>query len=165
MEIEHAQPSTSGAEYQNKVLSNFRALSLGDSPYSSTATSQPIEAAKKDFARPMSPSFKSLASNDPIRPTYFSSRLSVGLQSDTEDECWLREEMAKTRATNEQHETQAKQEKIQKSKSAIFESYVKRAVDEDKEMVDGWNENLNILLTFVSRLRNSRTIGLLLRYW
>ena len=67
---------------------------------------------------------------------------------------WIEQELHEARLADEQKEKRRAEEEMderrEKSREAIFASYHKHAMEEDKELVDGWNENLNILLTFVS---------------
>jgi len=66
------------------------------------------------------------------------------------DFSWITREFDKSRQDEERKENERKKERKKKSKEAIFSSYYRHVVDEDRELVEGWNENLNILLTFVS---------------
>ena len=68
---------------------------------------------------------------------------------------WIEQELRDTWNAEEtrrkMREKEVLCEREEKSHEAILISYQKYATDEDKELVDGWNENLNILLTFVGR--------------
>ena len=63
---------------------------------------------------------------------------------------WLEKQMIRDYRRGEEEARKASRERARKSKEGIFESYVKSADEDDKALVEGWNENLNILLTFVS---------------
>ena len=62
---------------------------------------------------------------------------------------WLDKQITRDYRRGEEEARKATRERARKSKEGIFESYLKSANEDDKALVEGWNENLNILLTFV----------------